>query len=309
MDPLNSQPNEKRDRGFVLVLVLWSVILLALMAAGFSASVRAYLRSVTTDKEIVRAEAAADGGINLALMDLATSRKKDVSQSRFAADGSTAACQMPDGGVIAIRIEDEAGKVNLNLANAALLETVFAGAGASADQASAYAAAVLDFRDGDADRRPNGAERDDYVTAGVLARPKDGPFDTVDELDQVLSLPPEFLDQLKPYATVHSGLSGIDLTLAAPGLRAIFEAAPLQSATGGIDGGGQRAEFAARSNDRAYTIHALARLSSGVQYASKAIVEFPERFQQRYQLRQWRRGSARDVLGGFSLDETALPPC
>lgn len=310
MQRFGNKGKQQIERGFILVLVLWSVVLLALLAAGFSKSVRTYIRSATSDQEIARAEAFADGGVNLALLDLVSARQKGPAQRRFAPNGAAAGCHTGDGALVFIRIEDEAGKVNLNLANESLLAALFAGVGAPSDQASAYAARVLDFRDADDDVQPNGAEDADYAAAGSPVGPKNGPFDTIDELDQVLGLPPGFLDKVKPFITVHSGQKGVDTTTAPPVLEAILDAASAQSATGGLDRiSGTLAEFASRSNRRAYTIHALARMPTGVQYVSQAVVEFPELSLPRYQLRQWRRGGATEALKDSATDPDDLPPC
>lgn len=318
---LRRQLKPAGDKGFILVAVLWAAVLLALLAAGFAASVRGHVRATASALELARAEALADGGVNLALMDLVTARQNPKFASRFpiggnASAGLGAACVAASGTVLIVRIEDEAGKVNLNLADDRLLSVFFAGLGASAEQAAEYTDRVLDFRDGDNDTRPHGAELTDYVAGGSNISPKNGALDTVDELDQVLGLAPELTARAKTFATVHSGLAGIDGSVASSGLVAIFDAAALQSATGGLTsqaaafGDAQfPARLSARSNQRAYTIHALARMVSGVQYVSQAIVEFPVRSELGYVLHQWRRGSVGDADRLESVNEVDVPPC
>jgi general secretion pathway protein K len=298
--------NSTADKGFILVLVLWSAIFLALLAAGFAASVRTHIRATASASELARAEAVADGGINLAVLDLLGAHQNTGVENRFPAGASATGCQASDGALMFIRVEDEAGKINLNLASEELLSRFFIGLGAAPDQASTYAGSVLDFRDSDDDARPNGAERDVYAAAGQRSPPKNGLFDTVDELDQVLGLPPELISRAKTYATVHSGVTGFDETVSPPELIALLDAAALQSATGGVDGG---APFRSRSMKKAFSIYALARMPSGVQYVAHAIVEFPFRAEQSYALRQWRRGNAGDARQWVVGDQAGLPPC
>ena len=254
-------------------------------------------------------------------MDLVTGRKNPKFTSRFPVGGNTsgglaARCVATGGTLLIIRIEDEAGKVNINLADERLLSAFFAGLGATPDQAAEYTDRVLDFRDDDNDTRPHGAELADYVAAGSNISPKNGAFDTVDELSQVLGLAPELTARAKTFATVHSGLAGIDGSAASSGLAAIFDAASVQSATGGLTspalafGDTQLpAGVSTRSNQRAYTIHVVARMASGVQYVTQAIVEFPIRSEQGYVLRQWRRGSVGDADTLEGVNEGDVPPC
>jgi general secretion pathway protein K len=195
----------RTDKGFILVLVLWATIFLALMAAGFSATVRGHIRATSSMMDLARAEALADGGVNLALLDLATASQSRDFERRFPAGSSAIGCEADGNAVLAIRIEDETEKLNLNLANEHQLITFLTSNGAPSDQVAHYAASILDFRDSDDDARLGGSERAAYAAVGALVPPKNAPFDTVDELDQVAGLPSDLLDRAKAKATVYSG--------------------------------------------------------------------------------------------------------
>lgn len=299
------------DKGFVLVLVLWASIFLALLAAGFAAAIRTDIRAATIATERARAEALADGGVNLALLDLMAAHRTAGFERRYPIEGRPTGCLARAGAVMTIRVADEAGKINLNLANEALLSRFFAGLGASPDQAQSFASRVLDFRDSDDNPRPGGAEREAYAAAGERTLPKDGPFDTVDELDQVSGLPADLVSRARPFATVHSGVTGIDEDVAPPGLREILDSAELQTATGGFGSAatGNGGTFKSRSLKSAFSIYSLTRMPSGVQYVAHVIVEFPQRQQESYTLHQWRQGSIGDPRQ-WLIDETStLPPC
>lgn len=313
---LRHQPKPSEDKGFILVVVLWSAVLLALFAAGFSGSVRTHIRSTASAMELARAEALANGGINLALLDLITARRSPASERRFPVGGQSVACRAADRASLVIRIEDEAGKVNLNLASESLLAALFSGLGATSEQASSFASRVMDFRDGDDEPRPGGAERDSYLATGWAASPKNSAFDNVDEIEQVLGLPSHLTAQSKAIATVHSGLSGVDPIVMVPALRAALDAASLQD---GIDplerlglspGRGQRdTRFSATTTQRAFSIRATAQLASGVQFASHAIIEFQERAGTQYMVHQWRHGSTGLEDMPQATSEAVLPPC
>ena len=303
------QSNREGDSGFILVLVLWATVLLALMAAGFASAVRTDVRAATTAREIARAEALADGGINLALLDLVAARGAGPASARFSPGGARVACRVADDAVLDILVEDEAGKINLNLARDGLLQQLFGGLGATPDEAASYASRIIDFRDADGDARSDGGERDDYAAAGVAIGPKNRPFETIDELDQVLGISSELAAQAKPYVTLSSGIEGIDKAVATPALQALLDAASLQSVGGGLGTLTDTSSQSVRSNGRAFTIHALARLPSGVVYVAKAIVEFPDRLKSRYVLREWHRGNAATFSGAQDVPAEDIPPC
>jgi general secretion pathway protein K len=113
----------------------------------------------------------------------------------------------PDGTVYAWRfanrivhysIQGELGKVNLNQAPQALLVSLFGLAGVDPTRAQSLAGAVADFRDEDNLKRLNGAEGTDYRTAGLAWGPKNAPFETVEELQQVLGMTPPMYARLAP---------------------------------------------------------------------------------------------------------------
>ncbi len=309
METLREAPKPPADKGFILIVVLWAAVLLALLAAGFSASVRNHVRSMASAMERTRAEAFADAGINLALLDLVSARRDTTYESRFSGSQRSALCRAGTDALLTIRIEDEAGKVNINLANARLLMALFIGLGGSQEQAADYAGRVLDFRDGDSQARARGAELSEYIAAGQTMGPKNAPFGTVDELDQVLGLPAEVTAQIKPFATVVSGMAGVDASKLQPALLALLIAGARETSAAGFDATGLPAEFSERSSQGAYTISATARMASGIQYVSKSIVAFPVRSELGYVLKQWRHGSVDDTDALLAAGSAEPPPC
>ena len=103
-----------------------------------------------------------------------------------------------------------AGLVDLNAASPALLEWLLRGLGVAPDRAAALAAAIVDFRDEDDIPSINGAESTAYRAAGLAHGPKNAPFETVMELDQVLGMDVTLLGRLRAVTTVYSRQRGID---------------------------------------------------------------------------------------------------
>lgn len=76
----------------------------------------------------------------------------------------------------------------------ALLATVLR----DANTAQALAQAIIDWHDLDTLPRARGGEAAAYARAGLLARPTNGAFRTVDDLRDVLGMTPELFTQLRP---------------------------------------------------------------------------------------------------------------
>ncbi len=207
-----------KARGVVLVAVLWVVVILLVLASGITSQYRTQQRIVGNRVVTAQTEAAAEGGVSLLLgvlrEQLAGGRKVmlDVPH-RF---------RLGDIEVTA-RIRDERGRVDLNRAPPELLRGVFLAAGVDFDTSDALADAVLDWRDEDQLRRLHGAEDDDYRRAGLRYEAKDAPFDSVDELQQVLGMTEAIYRKVREGFTVYTEAANIN-PVAAP--RLVLEAIP-----------------------------------------------------------------------------------
>ena len=207
---------EGRERGFILIVVISALGVLALVAASFAQITSSHVRTAASAVQSAGAEALADAGVQLAILDLVAGQPADAPRRRFALDGTAHACEASEGGVLVISVQDEAGKVDVNAADERLLRALFTALEIPASAAAADA--LLDFRDADGDRRPQGAERADYQSAGRPQGPKNAPLNVVDELEQVLGFTAADVARLRPHVTVYSGQSGIAPSLASPSL-------------------------------------------------------------------------------------------
>jgi general secretion pathway protein K len=297
-----ASPRSPRERGFVLLIVIWVTGLLAVIAAGFATVMRTHIKVTANTVESARAAALADAGVNIAIMELVSTGPN--GRRRFAVDGTPTVCRALDDGVLSIAVEDEAGKVDLNAANERMLTLLLQGLGANPREAAALADRILDFRDADDERRPLGAERSDYAAAGLAHGPKNAAFDTVEELDQVLNLPPGWLARLRPLVTVYSGQAGVDPSVASVELR---------RALGGSTEASEPfrrslpipSEFAVASQRRAFTVRSEARTVQGASFVREAVVELRTTLTSAHVLRRWRRGEAVRA----DAPEEASPPC
>lgn len=285
------------DAGFALVVVVLALGLLAAAILTFSQAVRSHLRTVTAAAAAARAEALADGGVELALADLLAVRESRTLKRRFPIDGTSVACAAGSGGRLVVRVEDEAGRVDLNAASEALLLALLRGHGVGEDAAARIADRIIDARDRDGERRPHGAERPDYEAAG-LSGPKNAPFDAIDELGQVLGIDGATVDRLRPAITVHSGMAGIDPRVM-PQDRVKALASGFGLVSSGLeavglpaDRGGLPSRLVEVSPQQVFRITVDARVADGGRFTREAIVDLGPRRGQGHQFRRWSRVGA-----------------
>jgi general secretion pathway protein K len=310
---------DKRQRGFVLLAVLSALGLLAVVAASFTQIARSHVKGVHAAKESARAEGFADAGIQLVILDLIGARESAPSQRRFPLDAELVHCRLDDAGArLTIAVQDEAGKVDLNIATEPLLRALVAGLGIP--RADAKVDAILDFRDQDSDRRADGAEREEYRAAGRPFGPRNGPFLAIEEVSTVLGVSQADADRMLPFVTIYSGLQAIDVNVASKVLVDVIVRGT--EVTGGASQLGQSsfgegmgrkalgaplpAQFLAASTRRAFAVHSQALMPSGAKFVREAVVEFIASTAGAYMLRRWRRGNA--VLASPPEAES-LPPC
>ena len=196
------------ERGFALLVVLWAVVLLSLLATQLTAAGRTEVQLAANLKAAAAAEAAADGGILEAAFHLLD------PASRWAADGRNHEVQAP-GARIVLRIDNEAGKVNPNLAEPPLLQALMRHLDADQKSAEGIADAIADWRYPGAQPRPHGAKAPQYRAAGLDYEPPGTPFSSVDEVGAVLGMTPALLDRMRPYLSVLTD-TGPDPAAAAP---------------------------------------------------------------------------------------------
>ncbi|MCE5231945.1 MAG: type II secretion system protein GspK [Mizugakiibacter sp.] len=190
----------RRTRGIALLVVLWAVALTAILLGGFAAMARTEVLQARYQRDHAVARYAAEAGLARAVYAL---RENDPAR-HWVADGRAYAFRFDDAEV-RIEITDEAGKVDLNAADAPALRRLFAAAGADPARVEALADAVLDWRDVDDLARAHGAEAEAYRRARLAYGPRNGPFVTLDELRQVLGMDPALYRRVVPALTLWSG--------------------------------------------------------------------------------------------------------
>jgi general secretion pathway protein K len=196
-----------RQDGIALIAVLWLTILLAVVASGFAFSMHGEAVAARNALSLAQARAAADGAVERVALELTRPRNlPDVWQ----ADG--AAREWSEGEVkLVASAVDESARIDLNTANDQLLKGLLEKVGGLEPAAAAGVLdAILDWRDPDDQKRPNGAEEADYRAAGRKYKPSNADFASVGELSRVIGVTPALLARIAGSLTVYSRQQGIN---------------------------------------------------------------------------------------------------
>ncbi|HSV28397.1 MAG TPA: hypothetical protein VLL76_02530, partial [Candidatus Omnitrophota bacterium] len=257
-----------RQGGFALLSVLWGLAFLGVLAAAIAAVATDRAHRARNLAEAARAEALADAGFVHGVAHLL----EHAGDPLWRADGQPYALDLGDGRV-EIVLRDEAGRVDVNYADQALLAGLLAGAGLDAEAAEALADAIQDWSDGDDLRRLNGAEAADYRDAGIDP-PANRPFALVAELARVKGMRPDLLRRLEPHLTIHSRQRGLDPTVASAELLALLPGVTPERVEGLVRPAGIQAtalgqfigldpRHVVASKRQVFSIRAAARTSGG----------------------------------------------
>jgi general secretion pathway protein K len=269
------------ERGIALIVVLWLTVLIAVIGSSFAYSMRGEALAARNTMSLAQARAAADGAVERAVFELVRSR---AFPDAWKADGLPHAWS--DGDIdLTVRAYDESARIDLNAASEPLLKGLLQNVGGlDAEAAQRTLEAVLDWRDADDLRRPNGAEATEYRAAGSKYLPANFPFESVGELQRVLGITPALMARIVGALTVYSRQQGVNVAtaprevlLAVPGITVeqvdAFIAAraealanrlpipPLPQAQGFVGGASP-----------VWRIHVLARAADGVTFARDAVL-------------------------------------
>ena len=253
--------------GAILLLVMWTVGLLALLGTQLLSTSRTELRTMAAMAEAALAQAAADGAVYEAVWHLA-----DGADSHWPADHVPRMTRIGTAMVV-VTIENLAGRLNPNTAPGGLIGAVLVQLGTPADRAMALGATVFDWHMPGRLASPGGAKLPAYRAAGLTYGPPGQPFETDAEIGAVLGMTPDLMEALRPYLSIYNE-GAIDPKFAAPVVRQALE-----------DTGTNQPETPGRSDT--VEIVAMAR-RGGAAFLRRAVVRF--RPTERFQILNWTVG-------------------
>ena len=189
-----------RQQGVALILVIWVIALMGILLGSFALIARTENFEARHLFDGTTARYAAQAGIERAVYEL---RNPDMTR-RWVGDGRPYDFEF-DGANVQVELTDESGLIDINTADDALLQGLFASVGVPPDQAVALSDAIQDWRDPDDMPRPHGAELNEYKTAGLPYGPRNAPFQTAGEVQQVLGMNYDLFEKIEPAITVYGG--------------------------------------------------------------------------------------------------------
>lgn len=190
------------DRGFALVTVLWTLVLLTLLAGLVMQTARTSTSLERNAWRRLQAEAAAETGFTQAILSLLETR----ADKRWPIDGREVRI-IANGLPLVVTIQDELGRIDLNTAPRELLASLFASTGMSQTAAETLADATLERRlnSSNAVSRATTAPQGVQRTVGQRV-----PFRNIDELRSIPGITEKLFEQIRPAVTVYSRRPMID---------------------------------------------------------------------------------------------------
>ncbi|MGQ0658438.1 MAG: general secretion pathway protein GspK [Chromatiales bacterium] len=274
-----------------LVLVLWVVALLTVLAASHLVDARATMGLAGNQVAAAQARALAEAGIYRAVTAL------DAGRGRLLWPTPETGVEWTLGdGIVRVRVENESGKLDLNSSSVTYMQRLLEGVGLGRDEASGLIGAILDFRDPDDLRRPNGAEADEYAQAGLPFGPKNAPFVAVQELQQVAGMTTALYDRIEPYLTVYSRPPHIlDAQAASSSLVELLGLLrPPSSRMAGGPLGFAATTLPAQRIAGVYSVLAEARMG-GMTQGMRAVVAVATSTAQPYRVLNWQEGTVHSL--------------
>ena len=194
-----------------IIATLWTLTLLGATSISLAFTGNIAYRLAQNSFHVAYDDALADAAVNravLALLDPRTDSRRlmNAVNQKFDFGGAS----------IHIRIQDELGKIDLNQTDGSTLVKLFQSVDVDPMVAEALVDKVLDWRDGSPFRRVDGAKTDEYRAAGYDYLPRNGPFQSVDELTFVMGMTRDLYKRVEPALTVYSGRQFVDPQFATP---------------------------------------------------------------------------------------------
>ena len=188
----------RRNGGFALIVVLWTLVLIGFIVAHLTASGRTEIRIAGNLVANSASQAAADGAdLRSYLQPFGSAAGTALAGRRHAA--SSLGRQQPG------HLEGRGRGIGINpsTASPALLEALLRVTGSDPETARSIATAISEWvGSAPVPAPPQGAVLAEYRAAGLDYGPPSGPFETLGELGRVLGMTPAVLMAIRPHLTL-----------------------------------------------------------------------------------------------------------
>jgi general secretion pathway protein K len=188
--------NDAPQAGYALLIVLWTMVLLALLAGQVTGAGRAESRMAAALRQSAQLEAAADGAVYETIWHML--------------DGGGDRWQPGDGGydlheatgLVHVDVFDQRGKMDVNQVPPALLIALFSVLGADNATATMIGNNIGDWRSQSAPGDAEASVPAEYRMDGRMWGPPGQEIERVDELKLVRGMTPKLYEAALPYLTI-----------------------------------------------------------------------------------------------------------
>jgi general secretion pathway protein K len=192
-----------------VISVLWGLGLLTAISLSLLWNGNMSRSLAHQSLEVAGIHATVEAAVNRAVVALLDPRP----ERRWRTDGTTERFEF-EGTPIRVSIQDELGRIDLNQAEEPVFVSLLQSAGLDLNSATSLADKIVDWRTATPFKHLNGAKEEEYRASGSAFRPRNGPFQSVDELLLVMDMTPALFRRIEPALTVYSGHQFIDPQLA-----------------------------------------------------------------------------------------------
>jgi general secretion pathway protein K len=214
--------NSLNEHGVALLLTIWVLALLSVIVGEFCHAMRTEVNITRNFKEKTEAYYVARAGLMQAVSELIRIETTppllvSVEETQTLDDEEKIEWRINvpirdiafGKGSFSVKIENEAGKININRADQNLLRMMLNGFELDDNDKDIIVDSILDWRDKDDLRRMHGAEDEYYQSLAEPYYAKNDDFESVEELLLVRGITPEiFHDGLKDIVTVYAEKMG-----------------------------------------------------------------------------------------------------
>jgi general secretion pathway protein K len=275
----------ERQRGIVLVAVLWSIALLSALAMAASVSFRGFAAVTAIGRDRVQGEALLTAGIEVAAAIISSADDTPLNGVETTMTLST--------GTVRAHVNDEGGRIDIGKAPAEMLAALLRAVGAPDQQADGMAAAIVQWRN-----RATAGANDLGTNAKKSA---DHPFADLRELAHVPGVAPRWIAAMSELATVYgadtvnpltapaaviAALPGVDRNTLAAFLAVRSQSPRDANRISAALGPAQR--FLSVKREQVASVELQARLDDGYNASAHAVVVVLPQDSQPYRVLVWK---------------------
>jgi general secretion pathway protein K len=190
-----AQDDTGRDSGFALLIVLWTMVMLALLAGQVAGAGRAETRTAAALRQSAALEEAANGAVYETIWHMLDGSGQSWPQGAGAYD------LKEPGAPVHVEVEDERGKIDVNQVPPGLMAALFMVLGADPTTANLVANNIGDWRSESGPGDNDQSVPPEYRMDGRMWGPPGEEIERLDELLLVRGMTPQLYQAALPYLT------------------------------------------------------------------------------------------------------------